>query len=88
MSQEESLNKQITENSETSVDESKLENKIEMLNISEDGLRLLETSWTFWSFQKSEKSFEDSLIQIGSFNTVEGFWGYEMAIKNGYIIFN
>lgn len=75
MSLEELPNKPDTEKPGSTIDNTKLENKIENLSISADGLHTLETSWTFWSFQKCDKSFEDSLTQIGSFNTVEGFWG-------------
>lgn len=38
----------------------------------------LETTWSFWSSKKS-KNFEESLKLIGSFNTINGFWGYVLS---------
>lgn len=39
----------------------------------------LESAWSFWTSKKS-KSFEESLRLIGSFNTIEGFWGSVSSI--------
>jgi len=45
----------------------------------DDGKHHLECSWTFWFDKKAKdktKKYEENLIAIGSFSTIEDFWRY------------
>lgn len=34
----------------------------------------LEHSWSFWMFTNDKKKWEDNLIELTAFNTVEDYW--------------
>jgi hypothetical protein len=50
-----------------------------LVKVTEDGKHLLQSGWTFWFDKKSKdktKSYEDNLVQLATFNTLEDFWRF------------
>jgi len=72
-------------------DHKKVEKKEEptttLSRVNESGKHLLESSWTFWYDKKQankkpgNSNYEDNLVQLGSFNTLEEFWNLYTHLK-------
>jgi len=69
-------------------DHKKAEKKEETPSLSrvdESGKHKLQSSWTFWYDKKQANkkpgNYEDNLIQIGSFDTLEDFWNLYTYLK-------
>ena len=49
----------------------------------------LQNSWTFWEHVKAQggKNYGDTFTQLGSFNTVEGFWNFKNNLPHPSAVF-
>lgn len=48
----------------------------------------LEHSWSFWMFTNDKKKWEDNLIELTAFNTVEDYWSWVPTIVISLFIGN